>query len=99
MGGGSADAAATLRALDFMFDTRLTDEQLCSIGVALGADVPFCITGGTRLCQGVGEIMSNLPSPDCAFVIIKPDVGISTPKPSKNMTAFQTQNAVIWTSC
>lgn len=50
-GGGSADAAATLRALDFMFDTRLTDEQLCSIGVALGADVPFCITGGTRLCQ------------------------------------------------
>jgi len=83
MGGGSADAAATLRALDFMFDTRLTDEQLCSIGVALGADVPFCITGGTRLCQGVGEIMSNLPSPDCAFVIIKPDVGISTPEAFK----------------
>ena len=83
MGGGSADAAATLRALDFMFDTRLTDEQLCSIGVTLGADVPFCITGGTRLCQGVGEIMSNLPSPDCAFVIIKPDVGISTPEAFK----------------
>lgn len=76
------------------------DEQLCSIGVALGADVPFCITGGTRLCQGVGEIMSNLPSPDCAFVIIKPDVGILHPrKLSKSMTAFQTPNAVIWTSC
>ena len=71
--------------LDFMFDTRLTDEQLCSIGVALGADVPFCITGGTRLCQGVGEIMSNLPSPDCAFVIIKPDVGISTPEAFKTL--------------
>ena len=41
MGGGSADAAATLRALDFMFDTRLTDEQLCSIGVSLGADVYY----------------------------------------------------------
>ena len=51
--------------------------------MALGADVPFCITGGTRLCQGVGEIMSNLPSPDCAFVIIKPDVGISTPEAFK----------------
>ena len=80
MGGGSADAAATLRALDFMFNTRLTDEQLCSIAVGLGADVPFCITGGTRLCQGVGEIMSRLPSPDCAFVIVKPDIGISTPE-------------------
>lgn len=80
MGGGSSDCAATLQALNFMLDTRLTDEQLCSIGIKLGADVPFCIMGGTQLCQGVGELMSRLPAPDCCFVIVKPDAGISTPE-------------------
>lgn len=80
MGGGSADCAAALQALNFMFGTGLTDEQLCSVGVKLGADVPFCIMGGTQLCQGVGELMSRLPAPDCCFVIVKPDAGISTPE-------------------
>ncbi|WP_295209063.1 4-(cytidine 5'-diphospho)-2-C-methyl-D-erythritol kinase [Ruminococcus sp.] len=83
MGGGSADCAAVLQGLNFIFDTKLTDEQLCEIGVKLGADVPFCIVGGTQLCQGVGEILSRLPSPDCWFVVVKPDVGISTPEAFK----------------
>jgi 4-diphosphocytidyl-2-C-methyl-D-erythritol kinase len=79
MAGGSADCAATLCALDTMFETNLKKKQLCEIGVTLGADVPFCIVGGTQLCRGVGEIMTPLWLPRCAFVVVKPDVSISTP--------------------
>ena len=79
MAGGSADCAATLCALNEMFGTGLSKSQLCEIGVRLGADVPFCIVGGTQLCRGVGEKMSPLWLPRCAFVVVKPDVSISTP--------------------
>lgn len=79
MGGGSADCASVLCALNIMFKTLLDNDQLCKIGLQLGADVPFCVNGGTRLCQGIGEITNRLPSPDCFFVIIKPDVSVSTP--------------------
>lgn len=79
MAGGSADCAATLCALDAMFDTKLKKVQLCEIGVDLGADVPFCIVGGTQLCRGVGEKMTALSMPRCAFVVVKPDLSISTP--------------------
>ncbi|MBQ8967951.1 4-(cytidine 5'-diphospho)-2-C-methyl-D-erythritol kinase [Ruminococcus sp.] len=80
MGGGSADAAAMLRAMNTFFGTLIDEDDLCDIGVKLGADVPFCVKGGTRLCQGVGEIMNLLPSMECAFVIVKPDVSVSTPE-------------------
>lgn len=80
MAGGSADCAAALCALDAMFDTNLLRRQLCEIGVELGADVPFCIVGGTQLCRGVGEKMTPLWLPRCAFVVVKPDVSISTPE-------------------
>lgn len=79
MAGGSADCAAALCALNEMFGTGLSKSQLCEIGVRLGADVPFCIVGGTQLCRGVGEKMSPLWLPRCAFVVVKPDVSISTP--------------------
>ena len=79
MAGGSADCAAMLYALDTMFETDLKKKQLFEIGAALGADVPFCINGGTQLCRGVGEIMTELVLPRCAFVVVKPDVSISTP--------------------
>ena len=83
MGGGSADCGAMLRCLNIMYNTLLDDEDLRKIGAKLGADVPFCMTGGTRLCQGVGEKVHKLPSPECYFVIIKPDVSISTPEAYK----------------
>lgn len=79
MAGGSADCAATLHALNRMFDTQLAVEQLCEIGVKLGADVPFCIVGGTQLCRGIGEKMQRLRPPKCVFVVVKPEVSISTP--------------------
>ncbi len=79
MGGGSADAAAALLALDKLYDTRLTREQLCALGVQVGADVPFCLVGGTALCEGIGEVITPLAAlPSCAIVIAQPAEGVST---------------------
>jgi len=79
MAGGSADAAAVIVALDNMLNTRLTDDQLCDIGELVGADVPFCITGGTMLARGTGNILSPLPDmPDCTVLICKPEISVST---------------------
>lgn len=83
MGGGSADCAAMLKAMNTFFCTLKDEDELCELGAKLGADVPFCIKGGTRLCQGIGEITNKLPSIDCAFVIVKPDVSVSTPEAYK----------------
>lgn len=89
MGGGSADCAAVLKMLDEMFDTGLSFKELCGIGVKLGADVPFCLAGGTRLCKGIGEKMTLLNSPECAFLIIKPDVSVSTPEAFKKYDSIE----------
>ena len=79
MGGGSADAAAVLVLLNRHFGTNLPKETLCAIGKTIGADVPFCIVGGTQLCTGIGEILSPLtPLPRCLIVLCKPPKGIST---------------------
>lgn len=79
LAGGSTDAAATLCALNTLFGTGLSTSQLCTTGVKIGADVPFCLTGGTALAQNVGEILSPLPPlPDCTIVLAKPDAGVST---------------------
>ena len=61
LGGGSADCAAVLRALNTLFASPLSQEALLSLGARLGADVPFCILGGTRLCEGKGERMKEYP--------------------------------------
>lgn len=79
MAGGSADCAAALHALNEMFDTKLSIDELCGIGVELGADVPFCIVGGTQMCRGIGEKMQPHKTPDCTFVVVKPDISVSTP--------------------
>lgn len=72
LGGGSADAGAVLTGLNELYGKPLTTEQLLEIGLALGADVPFCMVGGTKLCEGIGEIMTELPNlPDCYIVIAK----------------------------
>lgn len=79
MGGGSADAAAALWALDRLYDTRLSPEQLCAIGLTVGADVPFCVMGGAAYVTGVGEGLCSLPPlPDCHIVIAQPADGVST---------------------
>lgn len=79
MGGGSADAAAVLVALNRIFKTKLSENELCEIGKEVGADVPFCICGGTCLVRGIGEIITRLVDfPNSYFVIVKGSDGVLT---------------------
>lgn len=79
LAGGSADAAAVLLALDRLFETKLRQRALNKIGLTLGADVPFCLQGGTMLAQNIGELLTPVPElPDCFIVLAKPVRGVST---------------------
>ena len=80
LGGGSADAAAVLRALNRLTGAGMTADALRALALQLGADVPYCIEGGTVLATGLGEQLSPLPPlPDCHILICKPPFPISTP--------------------
>ena len=80
MGGGSADAAAVLRMLNRHYGEPLSSEELAALGATFGSDVPFCVWGGTVMCEGRGEIMRRLPEmPKGIFLICKPDFSVSTP--------------------
>lgn len=79
MAGGSADAAAVLRGINEMFSLGLSQRELMERGVKLGADVPYCVMGGTALAEGIGEVLTPLPLlPECHLLIAKPQVGVST---------------------
>ena len=81
MGGGSADAAAVLRALNRLFGQKLDRRELEALAQQVGSDVAFCVAGGTALAEGRGEKLTDLPPmPDCRFVIYKPAFSISTPE-------------------
>lgn len=81
LAGGSSDAAATLVALNKIFDTRLSKCELAEIGKNVGADVPFCVLGGTMKSTGIGTTLSPLANmPKCYVVISKPNIFISTKK-------------------
>lgn len=74
LGGGSSDAAAAIIALDRLYGTAMSVEQMCSIGAGVGADVPFCIKKGTASASGIGEIVESCaPMPDCAILIAIPN--------------------------
>ena len=79
MAGGSTDAAAVLKGMNRLFSLGLSEEELCGIGVRLGADVPYCIMGGTALAEGIGEKLTVLPdAPDSVVLVAKPPVSVST---------------------
>ncbi len=79
MAGGSTDAAATLLGVNFLYEFGFGKEKLAEIGVRIGADVPYCIYGGTYLSEGIGEVLTKLPdAPECYVVIAKPGIGVST---------------------
>lgn len=79
LGGGSADAAAVLRLLNRYYSAPFDHAQLCALGAKLGADVPFCITGGTCRCRGVGDILTQLQAPpDYTVLIAKDGEGMPT---------------------
>lgn len=79
LGGGSADAAAVLRGLNVLWNTGLNNSQLWELAKDIGADVPFCLSGGTVLAEGTGEILTPLkPLPRIWLVLFKPAFGVST---------------------
>ena len=81
LGGGSADAAAVLRALNRHYGNPLSILALAELGSLVGSDVPFCTLCGTAMVEGRGERLRKLPDmPDCCFVICKPDFSSSTPE-------------------
>lgn len=79
MAGGSSDAAATLKGVTKLYELTVNDADLRNLGVTLGADVPYCIMGGTALSEGIGEELTRLPElPECWFVVAKPVCSVST---------------------
>lgn len=81
LAGGSADAAAVLRAMNELTGAGLSRLELARIGEAVGSDVPFCVLGGAALAEGRGELLTPLPPlPPCHIVICKPPFPISTPQ-------------------
>jgi 4-diphosphocytidyl-2-C-methyl-D-erythritol kinase len=86
MGGGSADAAAVLRALNRHYGEPLSIGALAELGAQVGSDVPFCVVCGTAMVEGRGERLRKLPDmPDCIFVICKPEFSVSTPELYKKL--------------
>ena len=86
LGGGSADAAAVLRALNKHYGNPLSILALAEIGVQVGSDVPFCVLCGTAMVEGRGERLRKLADmPDCFFVVCKPDFSSSTPELYKKL--------------
>lgn len=81
LGGGSADAAAVLRALNRHYDAPFSLPALAELGAAVGSDVPFCVLCGTAVVEGRGERIRKLPDlPECIFVVCKPEFSVSTPE-------------------
>jgi len=81
LGGGSTDGACVLRVLDKMFETKLGNKKLEELGNTFGSDVPFSVGGGTKLAEGRGEILTNLPPIPHAYVVLcKPAFSCSTPE-------------------
>ena len=80
LAGGSTDAAAVLRGLNMLSGEPLDTSALCDIGARLGADIPFCIVGGSKRVGGIGEVLTNAPQmPPCRLVIACGGEGVSTP--------------------
>lgn len=86
LAGGSSDAATTLLAMRELYNIDVTDDELCSLGLKIGADVPYCIKGGTALCKGIGEKVTKLKGfKGHILVLVKPKFGVSTKEVYKNL--------------
>lgn len=79
LAGGSSDAAAVFKGMNKLFALGMCIEDMCRLGVRIGADVPYCILGGTALAEGIGEKLTPLPdAPGAVVLLAKPDISVST---------------------
>ncbi|AKA71074.1 4-(cytidine 5'-diphospho)-2-C-methyl-D-erythritol kinase [Clostridium scatologenes] len=86
LAGGSTDAAAVLKAMRNMYRPDISDEKIMKLGLNIGADVPYCVIGGTALCEGIGEKITKLNSfKNHILVVVKPAFGVSTKEVYKNL--------------
>ncbi len=91
LAGGSADAAAVLAALNELTGARLRPAELCELGAQVGADVPFCVMGGTAVGEGIGTVLTPLPDlPECWIVVAKPPDSISTAEAYRKIDGAET---------
>lgn len=97
LGGGSADAAAVITALNILCKSGFSTDELCRLGTKVGADVPFCICGGTVLCEGIGEILTPLtPLEDCIIVLGKGKTGFSTKEAYETLDALKRSDNCVY---
>lgn len=86
LAGGSTDAAAVLKGMRDIYNVNASDEELMILGLKIGADVPYCITGGTALCEGIGEKITVLNRfRNHILIVVKPPFGVSTKEVYQNL--------------
>lgn len=93
LAGGSTNAAAVLVGLNEIWNLQLTTQELMAIGLELGADIPFCIMGGTALAEGIGEKLTPLPSfKNKHLLLVNPDISVSTADVYKSLDIDNIKN-------
>jgi 4-diphosphocytidyl-2-C-methyl-D-erythritol kinase len=93
LAGGSSDAAAVMKGISELFNLKIDEQSLAVLGRDVGADVPFCIIGGTAIAEGVGEKLTTLkPFSQVPIVLVKPDFGVSTAYIFKKYNHFSAQS-------
>jgi 4-diphosphocytidyl-2-C-methyl-D-erythritol kinase len=81
LGGGSADAAAAMHAVRRLLELEITDEEILSVALSIGSDVPFCFSGGSAWMRGRGELLEPVSlAPDLPLLVVIPPFRLSTPK-------------------
>lgn len=90
MAGGSTDAAAAMKGICQLFHLDIPLKQLMDAAVLIGADVPYCLMGGTALAEGIGEKLTPLPPmPDCHILVANPGISVSTKSAYQRLDACQ----------
>ncbi len=80
LAGGSGNGAAVLASLNMLYSNPFSDDELLKIASTLGADVPYCLSGGTKLTEGIGDIMTDISQmPKSYIVLVTPPISVSTP--------------------
>lgn len=93
LAGGSTNAAAVLKIMRDIYKPEIGDKELMEIGVKIGADVPYCIVGGTALCEGIGEKVTPIkPFTNHILVLIKPPFGVSTKEVYQSLQIDKIEN-------